>query len=1112
MKCLSAYLSWFSPSYIKCPIQANYLLSMNSSSDLLIASVEGSVVICKKHQKEMALQQSFPDLRISSILVHKQGKEIYIGTRNGGLIILDPLLSVKKKVDVSQSSVTFIIHFASNLVIATASGNLYKYDPNEGQKLEKFGKVSGITAIVASESGLAVASETSELYLYSSDFEVSNSFKLSEAITSIQWVGEHLALAFGTEVRLMKLEDMSNILSYNTYDSAITCMAVFEDFLVTGSSDSLLRVWNLHQLSDEVTLYGHSSQVTQIVVEDGIIHSLDSDGTIRVSRLPAFPYSAKYETIEKIQSVFYSQKLKTCLAVDSSERVTSLNTGEVLFQAQFPSKIISTSFTDNEAVLVVFQGKDPSSCHVLAHLVDLAQSTPGFRNTSEVLLRASDMPSSCCSTVERKFLVTGEVCRITLWNVDNGLQEFIFCTHNSRVTSLLPVRGSKTAGSLVAADEEGIVKIYDLDAFEVTFSFCKNDSSPISQMYLHPASQQIYLLSENNNMQVKILNESSEVFSKILPSSPSKLLFHSSSNYFFLSFQDSIEIWSCESYTKLFNLSFLEQIKDFTLDHSGKIIIIFENHYSVLDNPFDCKIVTIYGKMDETYLFNSYITQIFQGCKPKFSYKMNQFVIEPFNFNILHIYAYFGMTDYIIRTLRKEVGFFPSRLDLDPIQIAIESHNKDALKALLSNLLPVIQSSPTLFYHISKSMTQLNYLSPDALPALYDLSFLKNVQNSVPRFCKDDAKLPIICFSPSRLLSIDLDSIKSKEGEGKAIDFYQSYLDLNYSAGSSESIEFLKSLTETKQLEIFNSLYLKFLIEYKWSKVRWVHLLDFLLYVVYLVCLVFGVFSHKLHYLLIVSFSINQLLLIYEVFQVFASPRMYFTSFINYVDIVRGICFDVYCVIEYLNEFEEYQNYLFLVTLFVSILRAFGYFRVFKATRWLIYLVLDIVYQLWSFILVTVYIVLSFWVLDFALRASDSSLDFGSDIKLNIMLFFFILIVNPLIIINLFINIVGNALEKINNEKGVKDLLEVTELVLEAESLMIWRRFLKRNSYFQVCATEQQTFVSVNSLTEKIKRAAERVDSIQELYGDNSEQIKVLKETLESSLLEIEEKVKGMSS
>ena len=290
------------------------------------------------------------------------------------------------------------------------------------------------------------------------------------------------------------------------------------------------------------------------------------------------------------------------------------------------------------------------------------------------------------------------------------------------------------------------------------------------------------------------------------------------------------------------------------------------------------------------------------------------------------------------------------------------------------------------------------------------------------------------------------------------------------------------------------------------------HLLDFLLYVVYLVCLIFGVFSHRFHYLLIVSFSINQLLLIYEVFQVFASPRMYFTSFINYVDIIRGICFDVYCVIEYLNEFEEYQNYLFLVTLFVSILRAFGYFRVFKATRWLIYLVLDIVFQLWSFILVTIYIILSFWVLDFAVRTSDESLDFASDIKLNIMLFFFILIVNPLIIINLFINIIGNALEKINNEKGVKDLLEVTELVLEAESLMIWRRFIKRNSYFQVCATEQQTFVSVNSLTEKIKRAAERVEAIQELYGDNSEQVKNLKETLERSLLEIEEKVKGISS
>ena len=1086
---------------------------MNNSSDLLIASAKGSIVICKKSEKEMTIQQSFPDLFISSLLIHNQGKEIYIGTRNGGLIILDPLvLEIKKKFDISKSKISYLAHLSSNLVITTASGSLYKFDVHDLTKLQKFGKILNITAMASGDRGLAVASESNELFLYSDEFELYNSFKLSDRIKNIQWAGEHLAYTFGSEVRVMRLEDMSNIYSYNTYNSDISSLAVFENYLVTGSCNGLVKVWNLKQFSDEITLNGHLSQVTQIVVEDGVLHSLDSHGTIRVSRLPVFTHSAKFETIEKIVSVFYSKVMNSCLALDSTDKISCLKTGEVLFRTQLPARVICTSFTANGGILVVFQVKDPSSCHLLVNLVDLDQSTPGIRNNREVVLRAGDLPWACCCTVEKKYLITGEVCRITVWNVDSGLQEFIFCTHSSRVLFLLTVKDRGGEENLIAADEDGVLKTYNLDVLEETFSYCQKDSSPINQIHLHPTKPQAYLLNKDKSLQIINLDQLSEVFIKTLPSTPLKLLFHSSGSYFFLSFQDSIQIWSCESYTKLFSLFFMEQINDFSLDHNGKILIIFENHYLIIKNPFDCKLVTIYGKMDETYLFISYITQIFQGFKPKFSYKMNQFVIEPFNLNILHIYAYFGMADYITRALRKEIGFFPSRLGLDPIQIAIQTHNKDALKALLNNLLPVIQSSPTLFFYISKSMTQLNYLSPDALPVLYKLSFIKNMQNSVPRFCKEDAKLPIVCFSQNLLLSIDLESIKSEEGEGKAVDFYQSYLQINYSIGSSESIEFLKSLTETKQIEIFNCLYLKFLIDYKWRKVRWVHFLDCLLYFIYLFCLVFGAYSHNLHNLLIISFSINQLLLTYEIFQLLASPKLYFTSFTHYIDTLRGICFDTYCIIEYLNKFEEYHNSLFLLILFLSILRAFSYFRIFKATRWLIYLILNITFQLWSFILVTLYLILSFWVLNFTLQTSSNNLNIASDIKLNFMLFFFILIVNPLIIINLFINIIGNALEKINNEKAVKDLQELTELVLVAESLIFWRRSINRKFYFQVCATEQQTYASVNSLTEKIKRASENVQVIQGLYAENSEFIENLKESLEKCLQGIEERVKGISS
>jgi hypothetical protein len=1105
MKCLSAYLTWFSPSYIKCPFQANFLKSMNNTQDLLIADKDGNLAICRKKEKEMILQKNYSDLRITAVAVHISGTEIYLGTDHGQLLAIESgFLNIRMKAEVCKAQVLFLSTFSQKIIIGSSNGGLYSFVFDvQSPRPEKFAKFdSNITAMATNDSMIAVAADSPEIRIFSSSFQPVKSLEVSEEVTGLAWSNEDLVIAMGSDVKILNLKDHSFGYSCSTLNSNITSLAVFEELLMTGTADNSLKVWNLSHLSDEVTLFGHFGEVTQVVVENGIIHSLDSSGQIRVSRIPSFPYSQKVETSEKIHSIIYSNHLKTTLFIDSANKITSGSDGKVIFEKFHSNDILGTTFTSHDKVLIVFHLKDTSTCHILATFVDLSDDL----KTSEVTLRASDVPSSFGSTETKKFLLTGEVCRITVWDANTGLQEYIFCTHSAKVTIL-----STSGSDLLAADEDGMIKTYNLDTLESKHSFAESSQSSIKQVSLHPNNKQLFVLSRAGNLKLLNLKLTSEIFEVSLGKKAAKLEFHRKGEYFFVSFESKIEVWNCESFTRVFIISFLEELKDFSLDHDqGKLICVFENHFTVLEIPFDAKLVTVYGKMDESHRFLQYLSEIFQGCRPKFSDRMNQFVIEPFNFNVLHVYAYFGMTEYIEKALQKDCGFFPSRLGFDPVQVAVETHNNDSLKALLNGLLNVVQESPAVFCHLSRSMTQLNYLSPEALPALYDLSFLKNVQNSIPRFCEDKVQLPIIKFSDSRVLSIDLGKFDTKEG--RAIDFYQSFLHFNYTAGSSESINFLKSLTETKQLEVFNSLYLHFLLEHKWKKVRWVHFLDCLFYIVYLICLIFGVFSHKSHYLLIVSFSINQLLLIYEIFQMVASVKLYFRSFINYVDILRGLLFDLFCILEYFNEFEEYQNFLFLTTLFVSILRAFGYFKMFKATRWLIYLVLDIVVQLWSFIVVTIYIIMAFWIINFALQVSDKSLNFAADIKLNFMLFFFILIVNPLIIINLFINIVGNALEKINNEKGVKDLKEVSELVLEAEILMLWRRSSKKSSYFQVCATEQQTFISVNSLTEKIKRTAERVEVIQEYYNGNSQQLKLLKETLETSLSEIEGKLNKLNS
>ena len=1104
MKNLTAYLSWFSPSFIRSPIKAVFLNSSSDKSKLLISDSKGNLALLKRHEKETACQRTMKNLRILSLEVPNDRDYFIIGDKSGTVYKLDiNTLDVLENYNIGDKGISCLLTYKHDeYLIGSVSGEFFHLSLAFNEKPKKiFNFGSEITALACSNTYSAVGTLKGIAEIYTSGLNHQAQYDLGVEITSLKFISDHFAVAFGNEVRVLHCQTGEQLFQFSTHRNKINCMTVLDDLLITGSADNTLKVWRTDRWSEEVTLFGHSAPVLGITIIDNIIHSLDSEGSIRVSRIPNFPNSDKFQLADRVKNIIYSQKLGTNLCIMQTGSVLSLKTCGLIHETSLNSPVICTSFTRNSDVLVVFQEKEKKSCHVSATLIELSSQIK-----TNFVLRTSSLPQACASTESLNYLITGEMFRITIWRAVDGIQEYIFCTHNTHLTSIICL-----GLQFFASDANGVTRHYRLDTFESLETFNELDEKPVKILSLTPDSRHLFVLTMENTLRVWDLNRKITAFEVNFEATVNKIEFQPDSSHFFVAMRKEIQVWSCESRTKHFVLAFTEKIFSLSVNPvDKKLVCVFEDHYQVLDNPFDARIVTVYGKFQSNHLFLEHLHQIFKGFKPKFQKEFNNFVIEPFHINLLHVYSYFNLSGHIEQALKSGSSCFPSRLFYDPIQISLEKHHLDSLKSLITNLIPILKSSPSLFSYISNSIVQLNYLSPSMLNQIYESSLILSQDSSVPHFCKENINLPIISLSPDSTLTVHQAVPRSLEEERRAVDFYQSFLPLNYTTGSRESVEFLKSLVACKQLEIFNTLFLRVLLNYKWKKVRWVHLVDWVLYVVYMICLTLGVFSHDLHYLLFASFAVNQILFVYEFAQMVAGPRIYFHSFVNYIDFLRGVLFNIYCVLEYINLYEEHQNKLFLITLFISIFRAYGYFRIFKSTRWLIYLVLEIVYQLWSFIIVATYMILSLWILNFAVE-NTIDLSHLSEIKLNIMLFFFILIVNPIVIINLFINIVGNALEKIQDEKEVKDLQEVAEMIFEAESMMFWRRNNKGKSFFQVCLTEQESFAKIDdSVTDKINKASETVELIKGLSFGEKRALEELKVIIEQSFDEIEQKVKAM--
>jgi len=181
--------------------------------------------------------------------------------------------------------------------------------------------------------------------------------------------------------------------------------------------------------------------------------------------------------------------------------------------------------------------------------------------------------------------------------------------------------------------------------------------------------------------------------------------------------------------------------------------------------------------------------------------------------------------------------------------------------------------------------------------------------------------------------------------------------------------------------------------------------------------------------LLVPIFIFNLVLLAYEIYQMGVCGMDYLTDMWNYLDIVRcGLCM-FYIFLIWSGEIGTLSNHILVILTLVSWIRCITFFRLFEDTRYMIQLIQEVFVDIKSFFFLLFYSTIAFALVFIAIKNDSNTsffdnlassylldlADFSTDGQgtLEWIIFFFASVINPLVMLNLLISIIGDTYDRV---------------------------------------------------------------------------------------------------
>ena len=460
--------------------------------------------------------------------------------------------------------------------------------------------------------------------------------------------------------------------------------------------------------------------------------------------------------------------------------------------------------------------------------------------------------------------------------------------------------------------------------------------------------------------------------------------------------------------------------------------------------------------------------------------------------NTSHIYAYLNRIDLLKHSIASGFGFVNSVTNFTPLDICLEMNNEKGIKEYFNYLKEGSKLQPNLTSLLDTSVNKLIMHESSTTKEILELILLKTLDTDIPQY--SDRDLPMINFYPNFFRSQVSDIHPQSKRIGKKVEYLQSYFKLNLKAGSNDSLNFLRSLYATKNEDTYKTRFVQTILDYKWSRVRIILIIQSLVFALYLFLLsLYAILDDKAF--IYSAFALNIILIIYEVVQLSVSPSDYIKDAWNLIDVTLRVVMTVVFV-RSISSLDSQKN-LMGFTVFVSWVRGIAYFRIISYTRYYIRLINHVIYDIIPFITIFLYSTLAFSIILTKISDTDHSYTYmlSKCWEMNLtsfdgekysgfayFAFSFYMMFNPIIMLTLLVSIMSNTFERLNENVVVAERYALCKMIIEAELICFWKRNLSQKTYLHVCRkvvseldSDDNGFEQVN---EKIKFAIGMFDDL----------------------------------
>lgn len=899
-----------------------------------------------------------------------------------------------------------------------------------------------------------------------------------------------------------------------------------ENLLISSSNDTTLRIWDLVEDKNELVLTGHTDWVKafKLSKDEKFIYSIAENFKIMTWNFPRFNKSSRKKSHQSaINLMCYSRNNHLIFTSDVAEtKVWDVETKTCIKSMKNVDKVTAMSVDSDGLTLL------------LAHSNYEVYSWNVEQETFKLRYKHSAIITSLVPSPDGEYIVLADInFRVTVFYKRNFAVSNLFRRHSNVinvVTFSKPVLSVND--QLFSGGEDTFIFMYRIKSNK-SVKLPTSHTSAITALSVSRTNE--YLISGDQEGIFKIWNINQMICIKSLKSHTDKITgiyFSENLKYFWISSCDSsISLWNSISFAKVTHLKSKFPVSSFCCTkNEGEIVLTEGEELNFIDNPLRTTQFFIYGPGREYYSFMKYIINICDGNDQPHDSNMDNWIIAPYEINALHFYAYFNMPGHLKQALQNKGPFYVSKSEYSPLQIAIHRNFRDCINAIIKQIRLNVEEDPYSISFIESSIVKLNELGFRGLDEFYSCILYKSTDKLLPKFCDEKVKLPRIFHSRSVApQQKDFFSPEMVSGYGRPLTFWQSALKVDAVMGSRDSITFLESLVACPNPHIFKTYFITEFILYKWGYLKWVLMPQAIVYLTYILCLsaYLIIYQGNEAFLLSIIFTLNILLALYELFQLSLTLNKYFKDPWNYIDFLRTTLCIVYSISVWADVNDFIAKQLLVSLTFLSMVRGISYFRLFDNTRYMINLLHEVIKDMQSFLILLAYSTYSFALIyfiminnvikynsapeheakPFSYYITDSYLlslgQFSTDNygPFEWVIFFFASVINPLIMLNLLISIMGDTFGRVKQEQEIANMQELTGMVIEGEYLLFCKRNQGRKMYMQICKELELTNVEL-SIDIKLDNMKQRIRIIEDTVAKKSEEMKN----------EINETVAGMNN